>query len=104
MSDIQDWFLKKHETVTDNPSIICIHKIENRITIQDIYLERLMSETIKLLGSTKMSKTMKLVGSTKSKMTRDKSGKNVPCLEITELLLIHYNIVNNNYQQDLRVL
>ena len=29
---------------------------------------------------------------------------NVPHLEITEIVLIYCNIVNNNYQQDLRVL
>ena len=47
---------------------------------------------------------MKLVGSTKSKITKDKNGENVPHLEITELVLLHCNIVNNNYQQDSRVL
>ena len=47
---------------------------------------------------------MKLVGSTKSKITKDKNGENVPHLEITELVLLHCNIVNNDYQQDSRVL
>ena len=37
-------------------------------------------------------------------MTKDKNGENVHHLEITEILLIHCNIVNNNYQQDSRVL
>ena len=46
---------------------------------------------------------MKLFGSTKSKITKDKNGENVPYLEITEILLIHCNIVNNDYQQDSRV-
>ena len=47
---------------------------------------------------------MKLLGSTKNKITKDKNGENVPHLEITEVVLVHCNIVNNDYQQDLRVL
>ena len=43
------------------------------------------------------SETMKLLGSTKSKLTKDESSENVPHLEIVELVLIHCNIVNNNY-------
>ena len=46
---------------------------------------------------------MKLLGSTKSKINKDKNGKNVPHLEVTEVVLIHYNIVNNDYQQNSRV-
>ena len=42
---------------------------------------------------------MKLLGSTESKITKDKNGKNVPHLEIAELVLIHCNLVNSNYQQ-----
>ena len=40
---------------------------------------------------------MKLLGSTKSKITKDENGENVTHLEITELLLVNYNIVNNDY-------
>ena len=47
---------------------------------------------------------MKLFESTKSKITKDKNGKNVSHLEITEVVLVHCNNVNNNYQQDSRVL
>ena len=47
---------------------------------------------------------MKLLGSTKSKITKDENGENVPHLEITEVVLVHCNIVNNDYQQDSRVL
>ena len=43
---------------------------------------------------------MKLLGSTKSMMTKIENGENVPRLEITEVVLVHYNIVNNGYQQD----
>ena len=46
---------------------------------------------------------MKLLGSTKSKITKDKNGENVPHLEIIEVILLHCNIVNNDYQHDSRV-
>ena len=45
---------------------------------------------------------MKLLGSTKSKISKDKNGENVPHLEITEVVLVHCNMVNNDYQQDSR--
>ena len=70
-------YLKKHETVTDNPSIrTYINKIENRITFKiktGYYLELLTPET------------MKLFESTKSKITKDENGENVPRLKITEV-------------------
>ena len=47
---------------------------------------------------------MKSVLSTKSKINKDKNGGNVPHLEFTEVVLTHCNIVNNNYQEDSRVL
>ena len=46
---------------------------------------------------------MKLLGSTKNKITKDKNGETVPHLEIAELVLVHCDIVNNDYQQDSRV-
>ena len=49
-----------------------------------------------------MAETMKLLGSTKNKITNDEYGENVPHLEITQVALVHCNIVNNNYQQDSR--
>ena len=97
VSNIQDYFeyiLKKHGENIDNPSVkIYVNKIENRITfkIKNGYsLELLTSET------------MKLFGSTENKITKDKNGENVPHLEITEVVLAHCNIVNNDYQQDSR--
>ena len=48
--------------------------------------------------------TMKLLGCTENKITNDKNGENVPHLEITEVVLVHCNIVNNDYQQDSRIL
>ena len=43
---------------------------------------------------------MKLLGKTKSNISKDENGENVPRLEITEVVVVHYNNVNNNYQQD----
>ena len=99
ISDIQDYFeyiFKKHNEKVDNPSIrIYVNKIENRITFKiknGYYLELLTPETMKLLGSPG------------SKITKDKNGENVPHLEIAELVLVHCNLVNNDYQQDSRML
>ena len=47
---------------------------------------------------------MKLLGSTENNITKNKIGENVPHLEITKVVLVHSNIVNNDYQQDTRVL
>ena len=47
---------------------------------------------------------MKLLGSTGNKITKDKNRENVSYLEITEVVVVHCNIVNNDYQQDSRVL
>ena len=47
---------------------------------------------------------MKLLGSTESKITKDKNGEDVPNLEIVELVLVHCNLVSNDYQQDSRML
>ena len=48
--------------------------------------------------------TLKLLGSTEHKITKDKNGENVPDLETTEVASAHCNIVNNDYQQDSKVL
>ena len=40
---------------------------------------------------------MKLLESTENKITKDKNGKNVSHLGITELVLVHCNIFNNDY-------
>ena len=47
---------------------------------------------------------MKFLGSTENKICKDKNGGNEPHLKNTEVVLVHYDIVNNDYQQDLRVL
>ena len=93
VSIIQDYIqyiLKQHEAVTDNLSIrIYVNKIENRITYKiktGYYFELLTPETMKLVGSTKSN------------------CGNVTRLEITEVVLIHSNILSNGYQQYSRVL
>ena len=47
---------------------------------------------------------MKLLGSTKSKITKVEAGENVPYLEVTKVVLVQCNIVDNYYQQSSRVL
>ena len=47
---------------------------------------------------------MKLLGSAGGKIAKDKNSENVPHLEVVELALIHCNLVNNDYQQDSRIL
>ena len=45
---------------------------------------------------------MKILGSTKSKIIKDKIRENVSHLEITEVILAHWNIANSYYQQNSR--
>ena len=47
---------------------------------------------------------MNLLEITKNKITKDKIGENMRHLEITEVVLVHCDNVNNDYQQDSRVL
>ena len=47
---------------------------------------------------------MKLLGSTENKIAKDKNSENVPHLEIAEVVLVHCDTLNNDYQQDSRVL
>ena len=47
---------------------------------------------------------MKLLGSVKIEITKDKNSENVLHLEITQIVLVPCNIVNNDYQDDSRVL
>ena len=99
ISDIQNYFeyiLKKQEKNIDNLLVkIYANKIENRITfkIKNGYSFELL-----------MPETMKLLGSTKNKISKGKNGENVQYLEITEVALVHCNIVSNDYQQNSIVL
>ena len=51
-----------------------------------------------------MSEWMKLLENNTDKITKDKNGENALNLEIMKVALVHCNIVNNGYQQHLRVL
>ena len=99
IADIQDYFefiVKKHETLTENPSIqIYPNKIKNRIIFKiktGYKLELLTPETMKLLGSAK------------KEIDKDKNGENIPKLECVKVVLIHCNLVKNDYQHALKVL
>ena len=99
IDDIQDYFefiIKKHETLTDNPSIkIYANRIKNRIVFKiknGNKLELLTPETMKLLGSTK------------NIVDKDKNSENVPKLESVEVVLVHCNLVKNDYEHASKVL
>ena len=47
---------------------------------------------------------MKLLGGNKNNMIKDGNDESVPHLEITEVVLVHYNTTNNGYKQDSRLL
>ena len=47
---------------------------------------------------------MKLLGNTEHEITKDKNGKHGPHFEVAEVVLVYYNIINNDYKQDSRVL
>ena len=47
---------------------------------------------------------MKLLGNTKDIIDSDKNSENVPRLKNAEVVLVHFNLVNNSYQQHSRVL
>ena len=99
VSDIQDYIeyiIKKHETLTINPSIhVYINKINNRLVfkIKERYkLELQRPETN--FGSTKKLKDKK----------KRKNAENVPSLEVVEVVLVQSNSVDNQYQQKSEVL
>ena len=99
IADIQDYFefiIKKHETLTENPPVqIYPNKIKNRIVFKiktGCKLELLTPETMILLGNGK-----KDVG-------KGKHSENVPKLESVKVVLVHCNLVKNDYQHISKVL
>ena len=99
VSDIQDYFeyvIKKHETIEDNPPVQnYVNKIKNRISFEiktGYKLELLTKETMQLLGSSKKV------------IDQNKDGELVPRLETVEVVLVHFDLVNNSYQQASKVL
>ena len=87
---------KKHETLTENtPVQIYSNKIKNRIVFKikiGYKLELLTPETMKLLGSGKRD------------VDKGKDGENVPKLDFAEVLIVHCNLVKNDYQHASNVL
>ena len=98
ISDIQDCFeyiIKKHETIVDNPPVqIYVNKVKNTIIfkIKAGYKIELLSP-----------ETMKLLGKSKKDVDKDKNG-DVPKLESVEVVLLHFNLVKNSYQQASKIL
>ena len=86
----------KHETLTENPPVqIYPNKIKNRIVFKintSYKLELLTTETMILLASRKKD------------VDKDKDGETVPKLESVEVVLVHCNLVKNDYQNTSKVL
>ena len=77
------------------PVQLYVNKIKNRVVFKiktGYELELLSPETIRLLGDTKKD------------ADQEKDGEDAPKLEALELVLVHFNLVNNNYQQESKVL
>ena len=91
-----EYIIKKHETV-ENPSqiLIYVNKIKNRIVFK-------MKSGYKLGLLSK--ETMKLLGNSKQVIDSNKDSELVPKLEIVETVLVHCNLVTNDYQQASKVL
>ena len=77
------------------PILINANTVNNRIVfkVKTGYKLELLSK-----------ETMKLLGSEKDIIDSDKNSENVPRLENVEVVLVHYNLVNDSYQQHSRVL
>ena len=99
VSDTQDHFeyiIKKHDTIADIPPVqIYDNEIKNRIVfkIKTGYKLELLSP-----------KTMRLLARLEKDIDQDKDGEIVIKLEAVEVVLVHCNLVNNNYQQASKVL
>ena len=98
VSDIEDYFeyiIKKHETIADTPVQNYVNKIKSRIVfkIKTGYKLELLTE-----------ETMQLLGRLKKVIDKNEDGEIVPRLETAEVVLVHCNLVNNNYQQASKVL
>ena len=102
VSDIQDYFeyiIKKDETMANNPHIkIYVSKIKNRIAFKintgyKLELLSLSSETMQLI-----------IHSSKKDIDQNKDDEIFPKSESVEVVLVHCNLVNSNYQQASKVL
>ena len=93
VSDIQDYFefiIKKHETLTENPPV---QIYPNKIRIV-FFPKKKKGYKLEFLTL----ETMKLLRSAKKEVDKDKDGENVPKVESVEVVLVHCNLVKNDYQ------
>ena len=101
VADIQDYFefiIKKHETLTENPPVqIYPNKIKDMLVFK-------IKTGYKLLLLTPEPETMRLLRSTKKDIDKNKDTENVPKLESVEVVLVHCNLVKNDYQHTSNVL
>ena len=99
MSEIQDYIkyiIKKHETLPTNPPThIYINRINNRLAFKIKSGYKLELQT---------PETMKLFGSTKKLIDKTKNEENVLSLQVAEVVLVKFNLVDNQYQQKSEVL
>ena len=99
ISEIQDYFeyiIKKHETIANNlPIQIYTNKIKNCVVfkIKSGYKLQIFSK-----------ETMKLLENTKQVIYKDKNSEKVPKLESVEVVLMHCNLIKNDYQPASKVL
>ena len=97
VADINDYFqfiIKKHTNEEDGLKVY-INKIQNRITFK---LKTGWSLTLMT------QQTQTLMGSKEKTINSSRNGELVPEMEITEVVLVHCSLVNNNYQRDSRIL
>ena len=88
--------MKKHGAIADYPlGQIYVSKIKNRIVFKIT-----TGNKLELLSP----ETMKLLGSSKKDIDENKDGEDVLKLESVEVVLVHCNLVKNNYQQASKVL
>ena len=91
-----EYIIKKHETIAEvSPVLIYVNEINNRIVfkIKSGYKLKLLSK-----------ETMRLLGSSSDTIDGDKNSELVPKLESVYLVLVHCNVVNNNYQRASKLL
>ena len=100
ISDIQgylEYIIKKHETIAsdeNSPILIYPNKIKNRAVFKiktGYKLEFLSNEAMALLGDGPI-------------INKNKDGDNLPEIEQVHSVLVHCNVVQNNYQQHSKLL
>ena len=98
VSDMQeyiDYNIQKYKTLPINPSFcLYINRIYNRLVfkIKDGYKLKLQTSEI-----------MKLFGSTNKLIDKTKDGENVLSHKVIEVVLVQWNLVENQYQQNVRI-